>query len=359
MMDQQVLLGVAAVVATLLGSLGVVGQILVARRQVNLEEANAYRDQAKAWRELRPDWERLLAAGLGPTRAGQRGVPTNCCDEYARLLEACRGARVAAQQAFDSGYEATRQSDLWDLERETFAKLAPIEGAIRQVLIHFAQSSDLIIRRRLSISAVYDALGHDVLREREAVEAVTRHAYDFGGCVAPAFEEGRWWADLTADEISPRIGWARALESSPATLSRIDVFLDYLAMRAEAIGDGVHAVTSDQQLRQVGGRRELAVRWRVLRRAGLLPALRFCWRAAWVHQRVRQPRAFPLATLLRPSLYGLGRLPRTALSWTCRPLIVLGKVLAAAAMSKRASDAERWIPRIDADSELSATEITV
>lgn len=347
-MDEQTLIGVAAVVATLLGSLGVVGQIHVARRQANLEEATAYRDQATAWRELRHEWEQLLAAGLGPTRARQRGVPTAFCDHYADLLEACKRARVEAQKAFDDGYVEERQSELWAKEREAFDNLVPIEDSIRRVLVHLAQLSDLIIRRRLSVHAVYDAMGHDVLRERDALEAVTRHAYDFGGCVAPAFEEARWWAGLTVDEISPRIGWARALESSPATLSRIDVLLDLLAMRAHAIGDGTHAVTGDHQLRSVGRQRVLPVRWRVLRRSGLIPALRFCWRAAWTHQQVRHGHhPHVLTTLTRPSLFGLKSLAVATGRWGLRPIIVAAKVLAAAVRSRTTWDQDRWVSRIE------------
>ena len=327
-MDNATALGLAAVFATALGSLGVIGQILVARRQANLQEAAAYRDQVEAWMALRSEWHRLLAAGLGPNQATNRGVPRHVCQEYSSLLEEYRSARVAAQIEFDEGYDEERQEALWKRESEAWDALLPMQDSVRRVLLHFAQLSALIIRRRLSVDAVYDALAHDVLREREAITAVTRHAYDYGGCVGPIFEESRWWSKLTLDEVSPRIGWARVLEASPGTLTRIDVLLDLLAIKAHSLGDGVSPVTGDAALRLVGSTRRLAVRWRLLRRIGFVTAVRLTSRAAWTSERLKMRRPRVLWALMRP-------------------ILVSSLVLLAAARSRFAWDAERWVPRLE------------
>ena len=205
---------------------GVIGQIIVARRQANLQEASTYRDQASAWLSLRAEWERVVLVGLGPHEARRRGAAQDLCDDYATVLGKYRIARVDLQDAIDRPHSPDRESLVSAaFTQESLARglLAPYELAVRRVLIFLAQTADLVLRGRLSLLSIYDAVAHDVLRESEALNNVTTFSHHSGGCMGPWNQEGRWWRDLSLDDVSRRYGWAQALSASLGSLERIDL----------------------------------------------------------------------------------------------------------------------------------------
>ena len=202
-MQDQTLIAVAAVAATLLGSVGVVGQIIVANKQARLQEATAYREQAVAWRELEADWTRLLLAGHGPEIAINYGVDRAIAGAYKIALTEYKTARLKAMDSVNSGEfanlpeqrQASVHSALWETEQVKWQQLVPYESSVRRILVHLAQLTDLILRGRLSVHAVYDAIGHDLMKHRGALGAVTRFSYDYDGCIAGTNFENNWWRD--------------------------------------------------------------------------------------------------------------------------------------------------------------------
>ena len=86
---------------------------------------------------------------------------------------------------------------------------------------------------------MYDAFGHDLVRDRKALEAVRRYspAY-FSECPAPVHMEIAQWSELSIDDISQRVGWADdAAGSAIGTLNRIEVMLDMTSLRTFLVGD--------------------------------------------------------------------------------------------------------------------------
>jgi len=296
--------------------------VLVTARQARLQEASAYRDQATAWRELASDWQVLAIVGLGPDRAARRGFDAEAIAQYKTHLTAYRDARVQYIAMMDSNVDAATSDDYgpdWELlasaESQAWERLQTYEPAVRRILIHLAQVADLVLRRRLSITAVYDALGHDLRRDQAAIANVTKYPADESGCPGSSFPEMRAWATMSLDDVSPRVGWGMVLIDSPATLDRIDVLVDLIVCRGLEIGDQPGPMWMGDDVRRVVGRRRQAFRWNVMARQSGWLAIRTCIRTTWLGH--------------RPDLVTGGiqtRLPRLIATLT-RPLIVPPKVL--------------------------------
>jgi hypothetical protein len=296
--------------------------VLVTARQARLQEASAYRDQATAWRDLAADWQVLAIVGLGPEQAARRGFDTLVVAEYQARLTAYRDARVRYIKMLDRNVDAVTSDDFgpdWELlseaEATAWEQLRTYEPAVRRVLIHLAQVADLVLRRRLSINAVYDALGHDLRREQAAVANVTKYPADESGCPGSSFPEMRAWGAMSLDDVSPRVGWGMVLVDSPATLGRIDVLVDLIVCRGLAIGDQPGPMWMGADVRRVVGRRRQAFRWNVMARQSRWLAVRTCVRTTWLGH--------------RPDLVTGGiqaRVP-SFISTLTRPLVVTPKVL--------------------------------
>lgn len=336
-MDEQfnLLISIALLAATALGSLGVVAQVLVARKQSHLEEATSFREQTKAWAELGADWQLLLLVAYGPTAARRRGVRDESCSEYRQILGEYRDARVETQQRIDTAIDSDDLTDDFARERDKGDALVPYEASVRRVMLHLAQLCDLVVRRRVELAAIYDALGHDVLRERDAMSVVVRFSYDHFGCIAPANEEGRWWASLDLDEVSARVGWASALDSAPSTLDRIDLLMDLLTLHALKVGDAMQAETGDALASSLADPEALAYRWRVLRRWGSRPAISVTWQSVAMGM---SASGWHTRFWFRP----LRMLARVI-----RPVEIATRVWLAAVRSRRAINSRRWTGRVD------------
>lgn len=351
-MDSQTWIAIAALAATALGSAGVLGQIVVARRQANLQEVTAYREQADAWAGFALDWHRMLLAGLGPGRAIAHGVDRKVAENYREQLEAYRRARVEATRVMDEhGFSGDHLEEAWEAEASARDALAGVEASVRRVLVHLAQLASLVLNGRLSVAAVYDAIGHDVLREHDALISVTRYAYDYGGCIAPIHEEARSWGELSVEEISERVGWARALRASVGTLDRIDVLIDLLVLRAHKTGDQTDFYDGAPYVDYVGASSRLAYRFRTIRRFSVLGGLQFCWAAAWFRDR-RLRGEGGLIALLRDyeanrseALHVLLRASRRVI----RPVVVGYAVGRAVWNSNWAENPERWLTPVGWD----------
>ena len=162
-------------------------------------------------------------------------------------------------------------------------------------------------------------------------------------------------ARLTIDEISPRIGWASALDSSPGTLDRIDILFDLIAIRAFQVGDAVHSVTGDYLIEKIGDRQILAYRWKVLARISRPKAVRYVWQASRVHElQMSAPNLFDTLRYSEHRLQGLRHAARHAIRYAVRPLVSIGDVFRARHGARDADNPSRWTapavdPSIDSD----------
>ena len=276
------LLAIAVFVATLLGALGVLGQVVVTRSQSKLQEAAAYSEQARAWQAIGDHWQNAVLVGYGPDTARQFGLDATKCQDYAALLEGYRQARFKYHEAL---MEMDRGGDLDDQVIDSLttreADLAPYRESVRLILVHLAQLSDLLLRRRLREGVVYDALGHDLLRDSAAVDVITSLPYDGGGHPGPMHDEIAGWRSLSLDEVSVRIGWASSLSESAGPASRIRVLRDALTLYSEFIGDALWR-GPETAGHQVVEPRNMGFRWKTVASISVYEALRFCWKASFV-----------------------------------------------------------------------------
>lgn len=275
----------AAVLATLVGSLGVLGQIWVTRRQLGLQEAATYRDQAQPWRALAIDWRLLVVVGLGPHTARQVGLDAQACRRYEGVLEEYRTARLEWHDALlrldQEGQEGVWPDEAAERMQHARAALEPYHSAVRAVLVHLAQLCDLVLRRRLSARSLHDAVGHDLLRDEGALRRVARLPYDLGGCPGPEHHEAEGWRGLTLDEVSGRIGWASALSESAGPAARVHLLLDLLVLHADAAGEQIW-VGDGTAAQLVAAPANVARRWHTARRVSRVSAWRLCWSASGV-----------------------------------------------------------------------------
>src|SRR5258706_7499127 len=82
--------GVAAV-ATMI----VIFQAAVQRRQRDLQEVEAHKQQAEAWRGLADSWETALLAAVGHRAVSEFGVPEAKANAYFEAVEQTRQASIA------------------------------------------------------------------------------------------------------------------------------------------------------------------------------------------------------------------------------------------------------------------------
>lgn len=278
-------IALAAVLATLVGSLGVLGQIWVTRRQLGLQEAATYRDQAQAWRALAGDWGLLVVVGLGPHLARQVGLDADVCRRYERALEEYRTARLEWHDALlrldQDGQEGCWPDEAEERLQRARAAMDPYHSAVRAVLVHLAQLADLVLRRRLSARSLHDSVGHDLVRDEAALRRVARLPYDVGLCPGPEHHEAEGWRRLTLDEVSGRMGWASVLSESGGPAARVHLLLDLLILHADAAGDQIWV--GDETLAQrVVAPTNVARRWHTARRVSRVSAWRLCWSASGV-----------------------------------------------------------------------------
>jgi len=85
----------AAIVATGVGSVAVLGQAAVQVGQHRLQTAQAQQQQADAWYRLRDDWQRCNLAAVGPSLASNWGIPEPEVVAFQAMLERYRNADLA------------------------------------------------------------------------------------------------------------------------------------------------------------------------------------------------------------------------------------------------------------------------
>lgn len=279
-------IAVAAVLATLLGSIGVIGQIVVTRRQLVLQEAATYRDQADAWRALSFDWQTVLIAGYGPVTARAIGMDVARCDAYEAVLAEYRDARLHWHDVTSREAEANESEgvDTWERSARAQAALDSYRSAVRNVLVYLAQLSDLVLRRRLSVRSLYDAVGHDLIRDASALRTVARLPYDSIGCPGPMHHEIEVWRTLTLDEISGRVGWASSLSEATGAAARIHLLLDLMIFHGQAVGDSIWR-GPETLADEVNQPDNISLRWKTASRVSLRAALGLAWRSSGVGTR--------------------------------------------------------------------------
>ncbi|WP_435209261.1 hypothetical protein [Micromonospora sp. bgisy143] len=268
----------------------VLGQWRVQRRQGQLQEAEAHRQQAAAWTTLAESWEMALLPAVGMTAVQRFGVGEAKATRFIEAVERYRVSRIRELPFFTGSAEP---SDDWEkvIREQTIASdgLIPYQAAVRRVMTHLAQTSSLVLRKRLSLDAVYEAFGLEVIRVGDDLLELLRSRYGHGSsCPAPDAMEWESWKDLSAAEVVRRIGWGEFLDVARGTSERIALFLDLLVVHAIEVGD------LDARFQNPGGlapgeilgeRSRLAVAWRAASRYGLMRAFRLTWRLASTSRR--------------------------------------------------------------------------
>lgn len=305
MPDEVTLVVVAATAAALVSALAVMGQAIAQRGQHRLEEAQAHLQQGDAWNRLRPDWQRCLIAGLGPSMSVHWGISRHEVEEYRTLLERHREAEVAWLQLLE-GDPSESAVDIEKLIEKSQQELEPLEvyrQSVQRVLTYLAQLSGLVLRKRIAVSVAYDAIGHDVLRLGMHIRPLISVSYGMSGCAAPANMERMYWKSAELDIVSARLGWGDFLAASRGTAERILLLHQLLVAHAYRNGDadddiGFHEAQipmSDELCLP----NRLALCWKAARRYGRRRAISLVLKIA---------RAGRLSRRKRPYEY----MPRTA-----------------------------------------------
>lgn len=236
-MNQAELAAWAAASATGLSAVIVLGQAVVQRRQGQLQEAEAHRQQAKEWAELTTSWGTAFLVALGSSAPYRFGISRAKVDAYFEAVERYRLAWTAWLKITTTLSESDWEAIVRE-EQAALDQLAPYRNAVEQVVLHLARVSGLVLRKRLALSAPYDAFGLEVIRAGDNLLALLRSGYDHGaGCVAPGNLERALWLQLNAEQVSERIGWGVLLDVARATAERIAMFISLLMAHAVSVGD--------------------------------------------------------------------------------------------------------------------------
>jgi hypothetical protein len=195
----------ALIVATAVGSVAVLGQALAQRGQHRLEEAQAHLQQADAWKSLQSDWVHclLIAQGHAP------GVSEWQVKQLADLVEKFREADLRWLSLNEPGEVDQDDYDKLIREsREAYDALDPYRASVQRVIIHLAQLASLVLRKRISIATVYDAIGYDLLSLGDQIRPLVSLPYGSdSGCVAPTNMEKDYWRTAEQHEVIHRVGW--------------------------------------------------------------------------------------------------------------------------------------------------------
>ncbi len=190
------------------------------------------------------------------------------------------------------------------------------------------QVATFYFERKVSISAVYSAMGPDLVEGSWTLENVTKFAADYmDGCVAGVYEEARYWRTLDIDSLSPRLGWASAIGASLASLNRLSALMAALTVYAHKLGD-LHEIRVDAvSVEDVGEPTNLARIWKAAHRMSWRRAWGLCFQAAYYRDaaRMRHRRLWR-------------RLRATHVA------IAIWHTLRAQAAAKRLGPLDRWLP---------------
>ncbi|MGY3519920.1 hypothetical protein ACVMYR_26805 [Micromonospora sp. PTRAS2] len=321
-MDQQTLATWAAAAVATVSALIVLGQLRVQRRQGQLQEAEAHRQQAKAWAELADSWDLALLATIGTAAVGRFGVTQAKAAEFLDAVERYRETSVAYRDI--SLGEVAGDFDKAHAEQMSAAEgLAAYRSAARRIITHLAQVSSLVLRGRLSLHAAYEAFGLDVIRAEGDLSNLLRSSFGHGSN-CPASENWEWdtWRELGPEQVARRIGWGEFLDVARGTAERIDLFLALLLAHGVRVGDldaGFQDFGNPPPGHGLNDRKRLATAWRSARRHGLARAVRLTWRLAAAgrqvrgNQRWRKIESAPGSKRLRPWRRLLRRQPEAIL----------------------------------------------
>jgi len=246
-------------------------------------------------------------------------------------------------------------------EQKALEQLAPYRRAVEQVVLHLARVSGLVLRRRLALTAPYDAFGLQLIKAGDDLRALLRCGYDHGSsCIAPGNMERALWQRLSAEEVSTRIGWGEFLDVARGTAERIVLFISLLMAHALSVGDLDGAFDSGHEEESLGDRlmnpERLAVVWRAARLHGWWRAVHLTWKVASAGRRANRRHQWLYPQWFLRLLEKLGLWPhRVNLpfnGWIRRPLdalLVPRDVARAAWHSRSVRDVRRMPPPNVAD----------
>lgn len=281
-------LQVGVMIATVLGTLGVFVQARIATRQTALQEVESARQERRAWSQLQGDWRATLIVGCGPERGAI--IDPLAAASYKGRLVAYRDAHLAAWASDEHpgpGDETSGEvEDHFRRDIAAYGALSKDRAAVARILSHLCQVANFHFEGRISISAVYGAIGLDLVEHSATLRAVTRHAPDFQeGCVAGVYDEARLWRTLEIDELSSRLGWASVLGDSQASLARLDALMAALTIYAYRLGD-LHGMREGSiSVEDVGASASLARLWKAVAPVSRARAWRLCYLAAYYRER--------------------------------------------------------------------------
>jgi len=286
----------ASVVATALGTAGVISQVQIQRHQRLLQEAQAYHQQASAWSTLGADWQRCVLAATGPIGAVRHGVSKTRARDFEIALIRFRDAEVAwldILSAFDSSGDFSRNFQRAEADHEAAKEgLAAYQQSVQRIVSHLAQTASLVLSGKLSIEVAYDTMGPQLLRIGEDLRNVLSLRYDHGSsCVAPGNQERALWRGLPPDAVNRRYGWGGFLDIAQGTAERVGLLIDLLAIHGMKVGDlatprypheDLHAAETLSQPDR------LALSWRAARSTGKFRAVLLVHKLASVGRSYRR-----------------------------------------------------------------------
>ena len=309
----------AGAIVAVVALIFVVLQLRVQRGQHRLQDAESHRQQAAAWREISPDWEKALLAAVGISAVHRFAVPNSEAVKYIRAVERYREAQIdfLALQEQDRLLSADDWNE-WDKRvGESLEDLAPYQQAVQRVVAHLAQVSGLVLRGRVPLEIAYDAFGMQLLRVGDSVRNLMYEGYAHSSsCPAPFMMELQLWQRVDAEQTATRLGWGDFLDVARGTAERILFFLDLLTAHALDVGDiGPYARDHVEPTpgEWLADRDRLAVAWRAARRRSRIQAIRATWRLSragrcarrrafiyyprWIYQMLEKSRLYPMRVI--------------------------------------------------------------
>jgi hypothetical protein len=295
-------LQVLVLIATAVGSLSALSQARTVVNQHKISEADSYSRQRTEWENLRLDWERCRLIALGPRRAKHFGVGEEAADELIAALEIYReiDARwlIASGVGSSEEFEVETQSSWDNFEAESIRAeelVGEYQRSSRKILAYLSEVASLILRGKVSVDSVYNAIGTDLIAIGGDIRSLvsTRWGSE-SGCVAPDNQEKIYCATLEIDEYSRRMGWGKSFRSSAATAERVLYLQGVLISHAFKVGDidsvpDYHPEHGNFSLvTELSMPAKLALVWKTARKKNLGTAIRFTWRMASIGRKARR-----------------------------------------------------------------------
>lgn len=233
-----------------------VGQFRLARSARKLQDASSQVAQYSAWLQLGANWRWAVLAARGPSQSPFSGFNAVELAEFRQVIEEFRQSAVHYYDSYprdDDDMEVFHHAGLRHQAAE--AALSCYRSRVEEVLGFLGRAAGLVFRGNISIVAVYNAFGADLVANRDVVQTLTSEigtTSDHPGAYMPIFDSFR---DAELDEVCRKAGWATAFGELPGLLQRIRALTVLMVAHATIVGDlavdgpASEATVSESQMR--------------------------------------------------------------------------------------------------------------